>query len=1377
MFLPGANVHAQNHITFKRLTINEGLSQNTVFTIMQDKTGFIWIGTEDGLNKYDGYEFTIYKHDNNNPHSLSHSQVNALYEDPKGNFWVGTSDGLNLFDRNTETFTRVSTGMNKDSESNDFITSFLYDSYGNLWIGTYNGLKRFDYPSKKIIAYDLGGNTGNTGGVRVQTIFQDTHKLLWIGTGKDLKCFDPAKGKIIPLPAILQNNLELRRSNVRTIKQLKNGEYWFGTETSGLYRYNPQTNTCVNYKNNPQDKNSLPVSIVRTIFPYSDNELWIGTRDGLSILNLTNNHFYNYKYNHYDPTTLSHNSIRYIMKDRAGNMWIGTYAGGLNVFSLSSTNFSYLGEQFGKEPGLTHRVVSSILKADNGAFWIGTEGGGLNYIDRKNAVFKSYVINSKQQNIVKCLAKDAKGNLWIGTYDGVSYMDTQTGAITSYEISEHDAKPENKQVYALAIDKDGIWLGTDGRGLKFMDRQGHITTYTHNIKDKKSISGNIILALLKDNSNNLWIGTERGLSYYDKSTNSFTEYTNNIRNPHSISRNTILSLFFDSKQRLWIGTEGGGLNMFDKGAGRFYTITDKNGLANTVIHNIREDRMHNLWVSTNKGLSRITFKNFNQPFLKNAVSIMNYTVADGLQSNQFASGAAETGEDGELLFGGINGITTFFPEKIIRNTFKPKVVITDFLIKNTPVTINTQNSPLKKAIEQTRKVTLTHDQAFFTFKFAALNYVNPDKNQYAYRLEGFYDDDWHYVGNQRMATYTNLDAGKYTFQVKAANNDGVWNDEIKSIRITVLPPWWKTWWAYLLYAAIMSSLLYLFYYYSLKTVRLKNDLEFEHRSHEKDQELAQRKLSFFTNISHEIKTPLTLILAPIDKLLSMNEGNNKIQNQLMLMQRNGERLIRLINQLLDFRKFESGSMKLQAAEGNIVRFIKEIVMAFESYAAHRKIKIKLIPENPRIRLWFDRDKLEKVIYNLLSNALKFTPEGGQVTIRIKTSLPESEKELLLIEVEDNGIGIPPQHISKIFEQFNHYDDNGTNSNGTGIGLAFSKGLIALHHGDVTVESRVATPEHHGYTCFKITLPLGNEHLSENEIISNYKDSENIESYRESEITGTAKQAIEKRKQHVLSTAGKDKMIMLVVEDNVEVQQFVSSHFEQEFEIHTASNGLQGFEIALNIIPDIIISDVMMPEMNGIALCSKLKADTRTSHVPVILLTARTPLIFKIEGLETGADDYITKPFNLTMLEARVWNLLDSRQKLRERYRKEISLQPTNIAITSPDEKFLEKVMNFIEKNITEPTLSVEELGKEVGMSRVTLYRKIKALTNQTAIEFIRSVRLKRAAQLLEQNKLNVNEVAYMVGFLDIDYFRRCFKDQFGHTPKEYASFSNEKRDV
>lgn len=1358
---------------FKRLTINEGLSQNTVFCSMQDSDGFIWMGTEDGLNKYDGYQFTIYKHENSNPASLSHSQINAITEDQRGNLWIGTSDGLNLFDRNTEKFTRINTLHKNYPDSRDLITSLLCDRQGNLWIGSSHGLKKYDYEQGTVILYPIPDSAHTHNSVnRVQTIFQDKQDKLWISIGNDLRHFDPVRKRWLPLPAEIAGNPLLRKSHIRAIRQSPSGTYWFGTENAGLFRYDPQNQQLTRYKHVPGEQHMLPVNVIRELFCYSDDEIWIGTRDGLSILHVKKNHFTNYRYNRFDPHSLSHNSVRSIMRDRTGNIWIGTYAGGVSLYFENSSNFAHIGEKVDRRAGLTHRVVSSIRKDRSGGLWIGTEGGGLNYLNRRLNTTRNYTIGGRQNNIVKCLAMDSLENLWIGTYNGVSYLETSTGKLTDFPIPDDDLKPENKLVHSLAAGNKGVWIGTDGRGLRFMGRDGKITTHMNQRDNPHSIGGNIVFSILQDQGH-LWVGTEGGLNHYTEKENRFTRYRYESNNPYSLSHNSVLSLFKDSQGRLWIGTDGGGLNLYHEKTHRFAALTTHNGLANNVIHSIQEDSQGCLWVSSNKGLSRIKVNHTGIPFSEDMFEITNYTVADGLQSNQFLMGSAERGDDGELLFGGINGVTTFFPAQMKSNTYRPPVVITELLIKNNHVVAGQPNSPLEKSIHQTEKITLTYDQAFITFRFAALNYLNPENNQYAYKLEGFPDGDWHYVGNQRSATYTNLNPGEYRFLLKASNNDGIWNEVPKAVLITVLPPWWKTWWAYLAYLIVTAAVLFIYYYYSIKTAKLKNALAFEQLSHEKDQQVAQRKLSFFTNISHEIKTPLTLILSPIQQLLSMNNGNHRMEGQLLMMQRNGERLVRLINQLLDFRKFESGIMKLQAAETDLIPFTREIIAAFEPYARRRNIRLSFKAEQASLHLWFDADKLEKVLYNLLSNAIKFTKADGSVVVSIRNC----DGHHACITVEDNGIGIDEGHIAYIFEQFSNFRTEGDDYvEGTGIGLAFSKGLVELHHGTITVNSRRETPQEKGSTRFEVMLPIGSGHLSADEIVHTARADYEIETGNQLQLPVSIRESLENKKQYLLN-ANKEKLLLLIVEDNDDVRQFIASHFEENFEVHTASNGSEGWEAAIQTIPDIIISDVMMPLMNGITLCSKIKADSQTSHIPVILLTARTPHIYKIEGFETGADDYITKPFHADVLESRVWNLLDSRQKLRERYRQEISLQPQDISLSSPDQQFLNKVMDFIERNMMEPSLSVEELGKEVGISRVTLYRKIKALTNQTAIEFIRTIRLKRAAQLLEKNNYNVSEVAYIVGFSDIDYFRRCFKEQFGHTPKEYAAANSVKQHV
>jgi ligand-binding sensor domain-containing protein/signal transduction histidine kinase/CheY-like chemotaxis protein/AraC-like DNA-binding protein len=1356
-------------LSFKHYSINDGLSQNAVLNILQDRDDFIWIGTEDGLNKFDGYDFTIYKHISKDKTSLSNSKISVLMEDPRGTLWIGTANGLNRYDRKLDQFESIDLDPQKKGEPHEIVTALQYDTRGNFWIGTLGGLKHYHADQEKISTYYLNDPKRYPGNNKVRAIFEDRQKFLWVSIGNDLKRFDPVKCVFLPLPEVLEKNNLLKGSIVRVIRQDAKGDYWFGTESQGLFHYQPAKGTCVNYRYDPKNANSIAGNIVRDLFFNSPSELWIGTRDGLSLMNTETGIFSKYQYNRYDDKALSHNSVRHIIKDRSGTLWIGTYYGGVNIFNPSNVNFSTIAEQLADNPGLNFPVVSSIITETDGGLYIGTEGGGLNYIDRKKNLYKSDWIKGNTHRIIKSMLKDEDGIIWLGTFDGLASLNTRTNKFNVHSLGQSADGTTNTQIFALAKNKQGLWLGTDGKGLIRIHQNGEQQVYLQT-NEKHSISGNTVYALLNGPGNSLWIGTEKGLNIMDQN-GLFRHYENEEANPNSINHNLVSALFTDSRGQLWVGTKGGGLNLLDQRSKKFYAINTTQGLANNIVHSIREDRKGNIWVSTNKGLSRITLKNLRLPLQPQMYSITNYTIADGLQSNQFGANAAAVGADDELLFGGINGITTFFPEQIVKNTHKPKVVLTELLIKNKVTDRLNEDSPLKASITETDKIILRHDQAFINIKFAALNYVNPAKNKYAYKLEGFEDDDWHYVGNQRTAAYTNLDAGKYRFMVKSANNDGVWNEVPKVISITVLPPWWKSWWAFTGYAFIIAFLLYLYYTYSLKTAALKNELVVESRIREKDNELYQRKLSFFTNISHEIKTPLTLILAPLDKLLDINSGNNRVQNQLMLMKRNGDRLVRLINQLLDFRKFESGSMALQAAEGNMVRFAREVVYAFDSYAHHLGIKLVVKSDQKSLRVWFDRDKFEKIMYNLLSNALKFTRPGGIITIYIREVAGESGDPFpayASIEVEDNGSGIAEQHIGKIFDQFSHYDEDGNNQYGTGIGLAFTKGLVEIHQGSISVRSEEGKTGKYGLTCFTVKIPMGNAHLREEEMIADYKDSENIDAYNQLEEIQERPAFMEQKKEQVIASNQGDAPVLLIVEDNIDVMSFLTAHFEEKFKVYQAYNGKDGIEKAISVIPDIIISDVMMPEVSGTILCSTLKSDNRTSHIPIILLTARTPLIYKIEGLETGADDYLTKPFSIHIIEARVWNLLESRQQLRDRYKKEITLQPSKLAITSPDEIFLEKVMNFIENNMAEPSLNVEELGKEVFMSRVTLYRKIKALTNQTTIEFIRSVRLKKAAQYLETKSYSVTEAGYKVGFTDIDYFRKCFKEQFGKTPKEYA---------
>jgi len=1341
--------YAQNQLVFKNINVDNGLSQNTVMSVLQDSKGYIWVATFDGLSRFNGLEFKVFKNDLKDPGSISNNKINKLFKDKQGNIWAGTVDGLNMYDPDKECFTRFRIN---DYSGNYTVLDLAQDKTGRIWVATSDhGLYELD-PKGTDANKKLLNKSNICGKSKVTCLFMDGDKM-WIGAGNALKIYDLQKKAFIPLPAPLRQSTQLINPLVRDIIRDSEGNYWIATETNGLFYYRVKDATCHNYT----QQNGLLSSTVRTVLERENHMLWVGTKKGLNIINTQTQQIRSFTNDPINPNSLSQNSIRCIFKDNENNIWIGTYNGGLNSVYSQYDNFYSLGLKRGNNNGLSYGIVNAIANGNAKDYWIGTDDGGLNHLDADlQNIHVYYQFNGASRELLGNSIKSIESHpdpdkLWVATGSGLTIFDKRTGIFTPVNIIPKPSSPGFIHSYVLLRDEHGLWIASNFSGLYYLTNDNKVHYY--------QTPENNLTAIFKD-GDRMWMGQKNnGLCALDLSSHNPDTYHIDQSHHYTLNNSAVLSIFKDQQKHLWVGTDGGGLNYFDAAANRFYSINESQGIANGSIHAILEDKIGRLWVSTNRGISCITFKTFAPPFDKSTLNIANYSVADGLQSNQFTTGTGIKTPDGNLLFAGINGITMFNPAQIRINNVKPQVVFTDFSIFNKSVNFGTNDSPLQKPIDETREIILKYSQAFFSIKFAALNYINPEKNQFAFKLEGFSDSDWHYVGNLRIATYTNLDPGTYYFKIKAANNDGIWNESPRVLKITVLPPWYKTWYAFLGYAALIIFLLYLFNAYSKKTERLKNELEFESLSHAKDQELAQKQLSFFANISHEIKTPLTMIMAPLERMIEMNVGNNKVLNQLMLMQRNGERLIRLINQLLDKRKLESGHMHLQAAEGDIVAFTREIKLAFVGLAKAKNISLKFNAKQAEIPVWFDRDKLEKVLYNLLSNAIKFTPDYGKVTVSVSAT-----EDSALIVVEDNGRGIPAGNIDKIFSQFYHYEDH-IKVEGTGLGLAFSAELVQLHHGKLSVESRPEAADQPGETRFTIDLPLGKAHLKADEIAGNYRDSEDILSYTQTEKS--VKAQLELKKAKILKQDNRESFSMLIVEDNEDVLNFIKEGFATDFEVHTAVNGLDGLELAKQVSPDIIISDVMMPGLNGIELCSRLKSDIDTSHIPVILLTARTQLIFKMEGLETGADDYITKPFNFNMIEARVWNLIENRQKLRERYQKEIKLEPQNIAISSLDEAFLMKVLSYIEHHITDADLSVEQLSQEVAMSKSSFYKKIKSLTNQTGIEFIRTVRVKRAAQLLEQGQYNVNEVAYMVGFMDVDYFRKCFKEHFGYTPKEH----------
>lgn len=1331
-----------NRLYFNTLGLNEGLSQNPIFSIKQDKAGFIWIGSRGDLIRYDGYEFKTYHNRLFDSSGPSQRDINAIEEDSHGNLWLGTSSGLFLFNRQTEAYKPVG------NDSIRFVSSIIKISPNVLFAGTDKGVIQIDVARQQLSTVTVDRSHYGS----IPAMMKDKAGLLWFSTGTGLKRLDIGTKKLLPLPLCLREKLADKNHKIVTIEQDSTGDIWFGTEDAGVFWFQQDKNTCVNLIHSYTGAPSLLSDFVRSIYVNGQNEIWIGTRNGLSIYDKTKGTFSNQTRLSQVKGTLGHNTIWKIMKDASGSVWLTTYAGGLSVYHPSYLNFKSISESSFQEAGLNQPLTNAIY-VDGDNVWAGTDGGGLNLITLKNKTAKAYAVTSlgerKYSNIVKSIKPDPQGNLWLGTLDGLARFDKATGTLKY--LTDVDAKqnPSHNRVNTLLCTDKGVWIATENDGLKFRAYSGEVKSFKP-FANGNGISSNITNALLADGEQGLWIGTSNGLNYLDLKLNKFRLYKNDPQKA-GYNSNYILSLFKDHAGRLWIGTRSG-LQLFHPDGNDI--LNEGHGLTNNTVQAITEDAQHNLWISTSKGLSRLTIKGDVKRIERNSYQLTRYTAADGLLNNQWLPNAVFRTSDGILYFGGVNGINYFDPQKFVVNRHKPGVVITDFLLHNQKQTVRSKQSLLTQPIELTSLIKLKYNQNFITFRFSGLDYINPAQNRYAYRLEGpNFDGDWTFTGNQRVAAFTSLNAGTYYFSVKAANNQGVWSTSQRTIKVVISPPFWQTWWAYLFYFIAATSALYLIIRFFRQQAFLESQLAYEHKQLEKQQELNQLKLDFFTNISHELRTPLTLIAAPVDALIDENQTDQKLTGQLSNIRRNIQRLLQLINELMDFRKAESGNMRLFVQPYDITEFLREIFEAYEPLAKQKKIDFTFDIATHALPVYFDRIQLEKVIYNLLSNAIKFTNYGGSVNLQLLENGDSIE-----VQVTDNGCGIQQKDQKKLFTNFYQGSSDNPKPMGTGIGLAFSKSIVELHHGTISFVS-----EPNVKTVFKVSLRKGDGHFKAEDLVPVTQHQNTLPQ----QVQTLAMPNICEDELPAETPAEPQTVTILVIEDNDEVRAFVKSALQTDYQIIEAANGREGYEKAINQIPDIIITDVMMPDIDGLELCKRVKQDERTNHIPVIMLTARTAEVHQLEGLETGADVYLAKPFNLKTLRLNIRNLLANQAALRKRYSQQILLEPSNVPISNKDGKFLNKLMDTIEKYMDDSEFSVSVLSSEMGMSQPVLYRKIKALSDKSIADFVKSVRLKRAAMLLSQKQMNISEVAFAVGFNNRKYFSKEFRKQYNQSPSEY----------
>jgi len=1336
--LTGNPCMPQSHQNFTHLSVNNGLSQSTVFAISQDAKGFMWFGTRGGgLNQYDGYEFHVYQHIPEIAESLSDNTVNAILEDSSKRLWIGTRDGgINRYDLATGKFKMYNPQrpgvLNPDAPVG--VLTLFEDSRGTLWVGTKfgafvydeaadrfeDGLREVPFPVKGVtgICEDARGRLyfatwdrlisyhpeekdyrqleypedpfGVFGG-RINPMLLDSRNTLWVGTPEGIKTIDLHEGFAFSAEAYPGLNWPASFGYIRSILESKDGLIWFGSE-DGLYALDPVQGELMEYKTDPGNPNSLVHNSIYSLYEDMAGTLWVGTWSGISVLDKRRFAFQHYQHLHNDVRSLSNNIVS-SFQEAPGGTWIGTEQGGLNFMNAGATVFTAYGYREGDPESLPSNNVKSVYTDSNGDLWVGTYTGGLS-LHRGNGRFTHFLPGHSIYSMAEMPGK----KLYVGSMSGLYVMDLNTREISN-------------EVFPVTA-------GT-------------------------TVLNSFIISLFRDSRDRLWIGTRNEGAYLlDAGRKTVDWFESADQDTSTLIGNYVITFCEDHQQRIWIGTSRG-LSSFNETSRDFQRIDQKAGFPAGVINGVLADEAGALWISTNNGIFHLD---------PASGEYRQYDYLDGLQSNEFNRGACYMNSRGEMFFGGVLGFNVFRPEEIKTNPDPPPVIISDLKLFNKSVVAGEEDSPLDKHISDMDMIRLTHRQSSFSLEFVALNYLLPEKNSYAYMLEG-YEEDWNYSGRSRTASYMNLDPGSYAFRVKASNNDNVWNEQGASLEIVVLGPPWTSPAAFFIYALVIAVLMIIL----VKTVSYRtnkeNELRLERTEKDKLRELNRMRLQFFTNISHEFRTPLTLIAGPLDKLSS---GNYRDQESYLLglMRTNVNRMLRLVNQLMDFRKLENEKMHLRVSQGKLDAFLSQIVLGFEDLASSKMIELKLnttrdVPEDRE--QWFDEGIMDKVVYNLLSNAFKFTDIEGIVEV----SLHLEEKEAS-IGVKDTGKGIEPNKVKRIFERF--YSESPEVYSGTGIGLSLSKKLIDLHRGSISVDSEKGQ----GAT-FLVRIPVHREAFSEEELDKEKRDVV----YNRPGLDPDPLSPVIAGSGNKGSGRGK---LILIAEDNPELSSYLAGHFAG-YQVMLCANGKEALELARKKMPDIVVSDIMMPEMDGIELCRKLKSEFLTSHIPVVLLSAKAAVDEKIEGMATGADAYLEKPFDPDYLSAIVKNLLEQREKLRQKFSGSGHPDPNQEALGSTERLFMDKVNGIITANLADTAFSVDQLLQEIGMSRSQLYRKFKAISDRNPSEYIRMLRLQHALELLKKKDHTVNEVAYMSGFSNVSYFNTCFKRHFGKSPGKYLDTS------
>jgi signal transduction histidine kinase/ligand-binding sensor domain-containing protein/DNA-binding response OmpR family regulator len=1346
------------HYNFSKLDIHSGLSHNQVNAILKDRDGFLWFGTMWGLNRYDGYSFKIFSEKPGDSTSLNDNFVLSLSELPDGKMWVVARGGACIYDSKTEKFNRDyyqylrTLGL----PAGDII-NIVKGNDGRYWF-LYDKLDLYQYAAKERKVKPFRPGFRFNMAEKITCISEAKDGRLWLVYQNGLlQQYDISSNRVTFSSNVFQ---KLIKGNYEHKIFVDNdGDIWLWHFQYGAVYYNPRVNSIKQFNENsfPEKLNS---SLVSKIIQDNKGLIWVSTdHGGVTLIDKKNNFSTSSLLNNpKDPNSISQNSITSLYKDDNGLIWLGTYKQGINCYNGNIVTFPRYNHQESNAKSIQYDDVNRFVEDKWGNLWIGTNGGGLIYFNRKNNTFKQYQHdpgnkNSLSNNVIVSLCIDHEGVLWIGTYfGGLDSYDGKT--FTHYRHNESDPLSlANDNVWEIYEDRDQqLWVGTLGGGLDKLDRKSkHFEHFTYKGAETSPVPLTYISALLQDRKGDLWIGTSFGIVVLKKNK-AVPEYYYHTNDKTSLSHNNIFSFLEDSKGRIWVATREG-LSLFNLQTNSFQVFNTAAGLPHNMILDILEDDHGTFWLTTPKGLYNAVLRQKENSL---SFSIIGYDEMNNLQNREFNENAAFKTKSGELIFGGPSGFNIIDPENIHKPVYHPVIVFTGLQILNKnvePGELINDRVLLKQSITQLQNIDLTYKENVFSIEFASLGYAYGVRNKYAYMMSGF-NSDWLFTdGDHRRATYTNLDPGHYTFKVKVQNGDGTWSQE-KSLQVNIKPPFWRTPAAYIIYILVAAALLLFARRIVLERIHMRYEVKQQRREAERAHALEQLKTKFFTNVSHEFRTPLSLIIAPLDKIIK-NATDEEQKKQLNLVQRNAKRLLNLVNQLLDFRKMEVQEVKLHPAIGDIVRFTEDVSHSFMDIAEKKGIQFSFSSNVSNLEIYFDKDKIEKILFNLLSNAFKYTHDNGQVSISLIYNMPVNEESdgTLVIEVRDTGIGIPGDKLEKVFERFFQTDVPASMANqGTGIGLAITKEFVKLHNGIISVKSE---PEKG--TCFTVLLPAKKIYEPAVRTSGVPVPVQDLEDLMAEESKKTDK-----------------KKTIVVVEDNEDLRFYLKDNLKGQYNVEEAINGKEGWEKIKLLNPDLVVSDIMMPLMDGIELARKIKCETQTAHIPIILLTAMGSEEKQLEGLKVGVNDYITKPFTFEILASRIRNLLAQQKLLQKKFQKQIEVNPAEITVTSVDEKFLKQALESVEKQIDNPDFSVEDISRDMCMNRVTFYRKILSLTGKTPIEFIRSIRLKRAAQLLEKSGLSVAEIAYEVGFNNPKVFTKFFKEEFKVLPSQYTASKKEK---